>query len=76
MTSSVTSRGDLKVVYIFHFKQKITFFVITEERTKIWSSNLVYMCNMEFWIRLYKLSRIAKLMTSSGLKISQNFELQ
>ena len=45
--------------------------MITEERIKISSSNLVYICNMELWICLYKLLRIAKLMTSSGPKRSQ-----
>ena len=76
MPSSMTSQSDLKVVSLYTFmNEKIPFFVITEEQTKISSSNLVYICNMEFWKRLYKLSWIAQLMTSSGPKISPNFEL-
>ena len=76
MTLSMTSQSDLIVVSLYSFmNEKNTFFVITEEWIKISSSNLVYICNMELWIRLYKLLRIAKLMTSSGPKRSQNFEL-
>ena len=73
MTLSMTSQSDLIGVSLYSFmNEKNTFFVITEEWIKISSSNLVY---MELWIRLYKLLRIAKLMTSSGPKRSQNFEL-
>ena len=43
MTSSMTSQSDLKVVSLCSFiNDKITFFMITEERTKISSSKLVY----------------------------------
>ena len=76
MTLSMTSQSDLKEVSLYSFiSEKNKFFVITEERTKISSSNLVYICNMELWICFYKLLWIAKLMTSSGPKWSQNFEL-
>ena len=40
MTSSMTSKNDLKVVSLYSFmNKKITFFMITEELTKISSSN-------------------------------------
>ena len=45
----MTSQSDLKVVSLYSFiNERITFLVITEERTKISSSNLGYICNMEF----------------------------
>ena len=77
MTSSMTSQSDLKVVSLYSFmNDKITFLMITEERTKISSSNLVYICIIELRICVYKRSWNASLMTSSGPKISLNFELQ
>ena len=77
MTSSMTSQSDLKVVSLYSFmNDKMTFFMITEERTKISSSNLVHICIIELWICVYKRSWNASLMTSSGPKISLNFELQ
>ena len=40
MTSSMTSQNDLKFVSLYSFmNEKITFFMITEELTKISSSN-------------------------------------
>ena len=40
MTSSMTSQNDLKFVSLYSFmNDKITFFMITEELTKISSSN-------------------------------------
>ena len=48
MTSSMTSQSDLKVVSLYSFmNDKMTFFMITEERTKISSSNLVHICIIE-----------------------------
>ena len=48
---TMTSQSDLKVVSLYSFiNERITFLVITEERTKISSSNLGYICNMDFWI--------------------------
>ena len=77
MTSSMTSHNDLKVVSLYPFmNDKIAFFMITEERTKISSSNLVYICIIALRICVYKRSWNASLMTSSGSKISLNFELQ
>ena len=75
MTLSMTSEWPHSSFSIFLYEWKKYIFVITEEWIKISSSNLVYICNMELWIRRYKLLRIAKLMTSSGTKRSQNFEL-
>ena len=77
MKSSMTSQNDLKVVSLYSFmNDKMTFFMITEERPKISSSNLVHICIIELWINVYKRSWNASLMTSSGPKISLNFELQ
>ena len=77
MRSLMTSQSELKVVSLYSFiNDKITFFMITEERTKISSSNLVYMCIIKLRICVYKPSWNASLMTSSGPKISLNFELQ
>ena len=77
MTSSMTSQGDLKVVSPNCFmNEKITFFMITEQRTKISSLNSVYIYNTDWWIRINKLLWIALLMTSSSLKICHNCELQ
>ena len=48
MTSSMTSQSDTKVVSIYSFmNDKMTFVMITEERTKISFSNLVYICIIE-----------------------------
>ena len=48
MTSSMTSQSDPKVVSLYSFmNDKMTFFMITEERTKISFSNLVYICIIE-----------------------------
>ena len=48
MTSSMTSQNDLKVVSLYSFmNEKITFFMITEELTKISSSNYMYLCIIE-----------------------------
>ena len=77
MRSLMTSQSELKVVSLYSFiNDKITFFMIIEERTKISSSNLVYMCIIKLRICVYKRSWNASLMTSSGPKISLNFELQ
>ena len=77
MKSLMTSQSDLKVVSLYSFmNDEITFFMITEERTKISSSNLVYMCIIKLRICVYKRSWNASLMRSSGPKISLNFELQ
>ena len=77
MTSSMTSQSDLKVVSLYSFiNDKMTFFMITEERPKMSSSNLVHICIIGLWICVYKRSWNASLMTSSGPKISLNFELQ
>ena len=77
MTSLMTSQSDLKVVSLYSFmNDKMTFFMITEERPKISSSNLVHISIIELWICVYKPSWNATLMTSLGPKISLNFELQ
>ena len=77
MTSSMTSQNDLKVVSLYSFmNEKITFLMITEERTNISSSNLVYICIIELWICVYKRSWNASLMTSSSPKISLNFAIK
>ena len=73
----MTSQSDLKVVSLYSFmNDKITFFMITEERPKISSSNLVHISIIELWICVYKPSWNATLMTSSGPKIKLNLELQ
>ena len=77
MTSLMTSQSDLKVVSLYFFmNDEIAFFMITDERTKISSSNLLYICIIKLRICVYKRSWNASLMTSSGPKISLNFELQ
>ena len=44
----MTSQSDLKVVSLYSFmNDKMTFFMITEERTKISSSNVVHICIIE-----------------------------
>ena len=64
MTSSMTSQNDLQVVSLYSFmNEKITFSMITEERN-VSSTNLVYICIIELWIRLYKQVWTASLMTS------------
>ena len=48
MTSSMTSQSDLKVVSLYSFmNDKMKFFMITEERPKISSSNSVHICIIE-----------------------------
>ena len=75
MTSSMTSQSDLKVVSLYSFiNDKMTFFMITEELPKISSSNLVHICIIDCEYAFT--SDLVSLMTSSGPKISLNFELQ
>ena len=65
MASSITSQSDLKVVSVYSFmNEKIKIFVITEERTKISSLNVVHICIIILWICLHKLLWIASSMTS------------
>ena len=76
MTSSMTSQGGLKVVLLYSFINEITTFVmITKQRAKISSSNVLCICIMRLWLQWYKCIFMTSLMTSPGHKVGQILKL-
>ena len=76
MTSPTTSQGGLKFVPLHSFINEITtFFMITQQRTKISSLNFLCICIMRLWLQLYKYIFMTSLTTSAGHKIGQILKL-
>ena len=76
MTSSMTSQGGLKIGPLYSFiNEIITFFMITKQRAKISSINVMCICIIRLWLQLYEYIFIMSLMTSPGYKIGQIWKL-
>ena len=76
MTSSLTSRGGLKVGSLYSLVNEITtFFMLTTQREKISPFNFRCLCIMRLWLQLYKYIFMTSLMTLPGHKIGQILKL-
>ena len=76
MTSSMTSQGGLKVGPLYSFINEITtFFMITKQRAKISSLNLLCICIIRLWLQLYEYIFMTSFMTSASHKIGQILKL-
>ena len=76
MTSSMTSKGSLKVGPLYSFINEITtFFMITRKRAKISPLNFLRISIMTLWLNLYRYIFMTSLMTSPGHQVRSNFEI-
>ena len=76
MTWPMTSQGGIKVVPLYSLINEITtFFMITKKRSKISSSNFLYICIMRLWLQLHEYIFMTSLMMSPGHKVGQILKL-